>query len=108
MNPEKSNDPLARQRKLVAQNPGNELARFSLGKALYDAGNFVEALTHFRVALDRKPDWMVVLILAGRCELQLGNRDGARNSFLKARQAAIDQAHEGPLVEVETLLSELN
>jgi len=97
-------DPLARQRALVAQYPGNELARFSLGKALYDRGELTEAREHLRAALSKRNDWMVVQILLGRIEMQTGNPVGAREAFQAARQMAIDQNHEGPLAELNELL----
>ena len=101
-------DPLARQRQMVAQHPNNELARFSLGKALFDRAEFIEAREHFAVALARKPDWMAVQILLGKCDLSLGNRDAARTSFERARDLAVAQHHEGPLAEMEQLLSDLD
>jgi tetratricopeptide (TPR) repeat protein len=96
-----------RQRQLVEQHPNNELARFSLGKALYDAGQFGEARDQFQWALQKKPDWMAVQILLGRCELSLGDRDAARAAFQRALDLAIAQHHEGPLAEMEQALSEL-
>ena len=99
--------PFQRQRQLVEQYPDNEMARFSLGKALYDAGQFAEARDQFRVALGKKPEWMAVQILAGRCELSLGNVEGARVAFERARDLAVSQHHEGPLAEMEQALSEL-
>lgn len=101
-------DSLARQRQLVAQHPGNELARFSLGKALYDQGQWGEAREHLAVALARKPDWMAVQILVGKCDLAAGDREAARRAFERARDLAVAQHHEGPLAEMEQLLSELN
>lgn len=101
-------DPLARQRQMVAQHPNNELARFSLGKALFDRAEFNEAREHFAVALDRKPDWMAVQILLGKCDLSLGNRDAARSAFERARDLAVAQHHEGPLAEMEQILSDLD
>ncbi len=101
-------DPLARQRQMVAQHPTNELARFSLGKALFDRAEFTEAREHFAVALARKPDWMAVQILLGKCDLSLGNRDAARSAFERARDLAVAQHHEGPLAEMEQLLSDLD
>ena len=99
------NDPLARQRAMVAQHPENELARFSLGKALYDRGDWAGAREHLQVALSKRADWMVVQILLGKIELQTGNREGARAAFLAACQLAIEQHHEGPLAELDELLS---
>ena len=76
------NDTIARHEKMVTQFPQNELARFSLGKALYDAGEFSPAREHFVIALERKPDWMVVQILIGKCDLALGHKAAARAAFL--------------------------
>jgi Flp pilus assembly protein TadD len=100
-------DLIARYTKLVTQHPQNELARFSLGKALFDAGQFAEAKEQFQTALAKKPDWMVVQILLGKCELSLGNREAARSALVRARDLAREQNHEGPLVEMEELLGQL-
>jgi tetratricopeptide (TPR) repeat protein len=102
------NDVIARHSKMVEQFPGNELARFSLGKALFDAGKFERAKEHFEFALTKKPDWMVVQILIGKCELALSQKASAKASFEKALQLAIDQNHEGPQMEMEQALAELD
>ena len=101
------NDTIARYEKMVEQYPGNELARFSLGKAYFDAGDMVKAKQQFETALAKKTDWMVVQILIGKCELALGNKTAAKASFEKALQLAIDQHHEGPQAEMEQMLAEL-
>lgn len=101
------NDAVARYRKMLEENPRNELARFSLGKALYDGGDFQAAREEFAVALENKPDWMVAQILIGKCELALGRRDAARRAFTRGRQLAVDQDHDGPREEMEQLLTEL-
>lgn len=100
-------DALARHRQLAAQFPDNELARFSLGRALFDQAEYAEAREHLAAALARRPDWMAVQILIGKCDLELGRPADARAAFEKARELAIAQHHEGPLAEVEDLLSEL-
>jgi tetratricopeptide (TPR) repeat protein len=102
-----SNEAISRHKKLVDQYPDNELARFSLGKAYFDAGQIAEAKEEFEFAIGKKPDWMVVQILIGKCELALGNKASAKISFERAKQLAIEQNHEGPLAEMEQLLSEL-
>lgn len=96
-----------RQRQMVAQFPDNELARFSLGKALFDAEEYTEAREHFVIALKRKPDWMAVQILVARCDLSLGQPESAKAGLLRARELAIAQNHEGPRAEVEQLLEDL-
>ena len=101
-------DLFARQRELVRQHPENELARFSLGRALFDAGDFPGAREQLEVALRRKPDWMVVQILLGKCDLAQGFADAARSAFERALQLARQQHHEGPEAELLELLSGLN
>jgi predicted Zn-dependent protease len=102
------NEAIARHKKLLEQYPNNELARFSLGKAYFDAGQISEAKEQLNLAIAKKPDWMVVQILIGKCELALGNKPAARTSFERAKQLAIEQNHEGPLAEMEQMLAELD
>ena len=102
------NETIARYEKMVEQFPQNELARFSLGKALFDAGEFEGARKHLEAALVKKPDWMVVQILVGKCELSLGHKASAKAAFERALQLAIDQNHEGPQMEMEQALAELD
>jgi tetratricopeptide (TPR) repeat protein len=101
------NDSIARYEQMVQQFPNNDLARFSLGKALFDAGEFARAKEQLELALHKKPDWMVVQILVGKCELALGNTACAKAAFEKALQLAIDQNHEGPQAEMEAAIAEL-
>ena len=103
----KMDDAIAKYQKLIEQHPNNELARFSLGKACFDAGQIGEAKTQFARAVEGKPDWMAAQILLGKCELALGNHAAARAAFERARQLAIEQHHEGPRAEMEELLAEL-
>ena len=101
------NDAVARWQKLVEQQPNNELARFSLGKAWFDLCQFTAAQEQFQIALTRKPDWMVAQILIGKCEQALGDNGAAKPAFERALQLAIAQHHEGPQAEMEELLREL-
>ena len=98
---------LVRPLRMVAGHPANELARFSLGKVHYNLGDFVRAREQLAVALEKKPDWMVVQILVGRCDLALGDKAAARTAFERARLLAIEQNHEGPLAEMNQALEEL-
>ena len=101
------NDAIARHQKMVEQFPDNELARFSLGKALYDVREYAQAVEHLACALAKKPDWMAVEILIGRCELALGNKETAKKALTHARQLAVQQNHDGPLKETELLLQQI-
>jgi tetratricopeptide (TPR) repeat protein len=101
------NEAIARYRKMLEQNPDNELTRFSLGKALFDAGEFAGAKEQFAAALAGRPDWMAAAILAARCELELGNQEAARPALEQAKELARKQGHVGPLAQVEELLRRL-
>jgi predicted Zn-dependent protease len=101
------NEAIARHRKMVEQNPENELARFSLGKALFDQADYRGAKEQLTAALANRPDWMAVQILLARCELYLGDKAAARPALQRAQELARKQGHVGPLAQVEELLKQL-
>ncbi len=98
---------IERYQALLQQRPGDELALFSLGKALFDAGRFAEAEAHLRQALDAKPDWMVVAMLLAKCALHRGDQTAARQLYEDALGFAIAQHHEGPEAEIRHALEHL-
>jgi Flp pilus assembly protein TadD len=98
---------IQRYETLLQQRPGDELALFSLGKALFDAGRFSEAEYHLRQALAAKPDWMVVAMLLARCALHRDDKPAARKLYEDALGFAIAQHHEGPEEEIRTALKHL-
>jgi len=103
-----TNDALiARYQTLLQQRPGDELALFSLGKALFDAGRFEEAEKHLQEALAAKPDWMVVAMLLAKCALHRGDQAAARKLYDAALGFAIAQHHEGPEEEIRHALAQL-
>jgi Flp pilus assembly protein TadD len=102
------NELIERYRKLAEDYPENELARFSLGKAFFDQGQFALAKEQFEWALTRKPAWMAVEILLAKCELALGHRVAARAALERAHALACQQHHAGPLAETEQLLEQIN
>ena len=92
---------------LVAKNPENELARFSLGSALFEAGRFADAEPHFAKALALKGDWVMAYILRARCLIRLGRVDEARPLLATGRQHSLAQHHEAPVEEIDEILAEL-
>jgi Flp pilus assembly protein TadD len=103
-----TNDALiARYEALLQQRPGDELALFSLGKALFDAGRFPEAETQLLAALRAKPDWMVVAMLLAKCALHRDDKAAARKLYEDALGFAIAQHHEGPEEEIRYALTHL-
>jgi predicted Zn-dependent protease len=91
---------------LVGRDPGNEMFRFSLAQALVAEGRGEEALPHYRLCIDKKPDWMMARILLGKLLLQLRRREEAKPWLEEALKLAIEQQHEDPERELRALLAE--
>jgi len=92
---------------LVAQQPENELFRFSLAQALQAAGQAEAAREQFAFCIGRKPDWMMAHILLGKLLLQMGQSGDARPILERALELAIGQHHEDPERELRALLADL-
>ena len=93
--------------RLVAQQPENELFRFSLAQALLKAGRAEEALPHLQRCAEKKSDWMIPRILLGKTLLQLDRKTEARSWLELALALAVEQNHEDPERELRALLKEI-
>jgi cytochrome c-type biogenesis protein CcmH/NrfG len=92
-----SNDALiAKYEALLKARPKDELILFSLGKALLDAGRVDEADACLRMALDLKPDWMIVTMLLARIAGQRKDIITEKELWEKGLHLAVAQNHEGP------------
>ncbi len=94
-------------RNLLSSNPENELFRFSLGQALMDEGNPIEAIPLLEQCLQKKPDWMMASILKAKCQIGLDQVEEAIPELKRALKLAIEQEHEGPEAEIRKLLKTL-
>lgn len=103
-----SNERIQKAQTLVERYPDNDLARFSLAQAYVDANEQRQATAHLRTLAARKPEWMVVQILLGKCLQEEGNCDEARAAFETAHRLAVQQHHDGPREELEALLQTLS
>ncbi len=92
---------------LVAQQPNNELFRFSLAQALLNEGRPADAIEHLSLCAQKKADWMMPRILLGKTLLGLNRRPEARPWLEEALTLAVDQNHEDPERELRALLAEL-
>jgi len=102
-----SNERIQQARELFSRFPNNDLSRYSLAQALFDAGQYADAAEHLRALCDKKNEWMVVHILLGKCRLHTGPPAEAKKLLEHALQLAIAQHHDGPREELETLLKTL-
>jgi predicted Zn-dependent protease len=92
---------------LVAQQPDNELFRFSLAQALLGENRAADAIPHFEICARKKADWMMPRILLGKTLVALGRRPEARPWLEAALALAVEQNHEDPERELRALLAEL-
>lgn len=91
----------------VAEDPDNELSRFSLAQALFAEKRWEEALLQYEEALGRKPDWMMAVIQKGQCLIRLGRVPEARAALAEGRALAVAQGHKGPQEEIDQILEDL-
>ena len=94
-------------RRKVEENPKNPLFRFSFGQALFEDENFEEAEKQFFSCLKDREDWMMALMLRGRCLIELDRVEEAKQSLRDAVLAARNQNHEDPEQEAMELLQRL-
>jgi predicted Zn-dependent protease len=92
---------------LVAQQPENELFRFSLAQALLAENRAADATPHFEFCANKKADWMMPRILLGKALLGLGRRAEAKPWLEAALALAIEQHHEDPERELRAILAEI-
>lgn len=100
-------DRVARFQELVAQNPSNELFRFSLAQALIAANRGAEAETHLVFCVQAKKDWMLARIAYGKLLLQRCRSAEAKLWLEEALALAVEQQHETPEAELRALLADL-
>lgn len=104
MSAEKRSDTFAH---LVAQQPDNELFRFSLAQALVAEHRYLDALEQYKFCVRKKADWMMPRILLGKLLLELGRHPEARLQLQEALRLAVDQQHEEPERELRALLANM-
>jgi len=94
-------------RALVAQQPDNELFRFTLAQSLLADGCLTEAVPHLEYCVAKKSDWMMPRILLGKLLVQLSQIQAAKPHLEDALRLAIAQNHEEPMLELKAMLAEL-
>ena len=92
---------------LVAQQPDNELFRFSLAQALLAENRPADAIEHLQRCAGKKADWMMPRILLGKALVGLGRRAEAKPWLEEALALAIAQTHEDPARELRAILAEI-
>lgn len=94
-------------RERLAKDPHNTLFRFSLGQALYQQGQWQDAIEHLKFCCESRDDWMLPRIMLGKALMETGERETAVPLLQDGLRLAIDQHHDDPAEEARTLLAEL-
>lgn len=100
---------VAKFRKLVAMDPNDALARFGLGRKLYDAGTpeaLAEAAEHLRIANAGAPEHVATYHVLAQVLIQLGEIEEARQVLQAGRERAA-QAPHGMGNDLEPILADL-
>ncbi len=102
------NDPrIARFEAMVARFPERPEPRFSLARALHDAGDHGAALPHYEQACELQADFMMAWLHRAECLLELDRLPEAAQAATKSCEFAVAQGHVGPRQEAEELLEEI-
>lgn len=102
--PQPPSPALVRALALVERYPDRSPPRFSLGRALHDAGRIAEAEGHYAEAARLQPDLMMAWLHHAECLVELGRPAEARVCATEALRLARVQGHTGPQAEAEDLL----
>ncbi len=100
-------DKIAKWKPLVEQHPDHELARYSLGCAYFEAGQFADAEPHFARALELRNDWVMAYIFRAKCLIRLGRGTEAKPLLALGRSHSQAQGHDAPVEEIDALLEML-
>jgi tetratricopeptide (TPR) repeat protein len=98
---------IARFQKMANDDPENELGHFSLGKALYDAGQAAEAIPAFERTLALNPQFSKAYQLLGEAYLKVNNRDQAVKALREGFAVADERGDHVPRDAMAKLLTDL-
>ena len=102
-----SQDKIDRFQGFVEKEPDNPLHNFALAGAFLQAERFEEAAAAYARCLEIDPAWMVAAIKRGRCLVELGRWDDAREALDLGARLATEQDHEEPFEEIRELRDQI-
>ena len=99
-------DPRIEQfRNMARANPDDDLAHFALGQALVEAGRFAEAAIVLKTVLRLNPDYSRAYVLLGRAQAEVGDPEGAVETWRAGHEAAVRRGDLMPAKELRSLLA---
>src|ERR1051326_4886662 len=94
-------------RKMAADDPGNELGHFSIGRAYLDAGMSQEAIAALQRSLEINPKLSKAYQLIGEAQLALGRREEAIATLTTGAKVANERGDLMPRNAMTAKLKEL-
>ena len=94
-------------RKLLEKDPENPMILFSLGNELFKDGEYAEARTHLRRAIENKPDYSVAYRTLGRAHYELHEDAEARRVFTEGREVAEKNGDLQTVREIDVFMRRL-
>ncbi len=98
---------IAQFRKMTQDDPENELGHFSLGKALLEDGQFVDAAVSFQKTVELNTQFSKAFQLLGQSLKSAGNKAAAILYLTKGFEVADERGDNIPRDEMAKLLKEL-
>lgn len=98
---------IAQFRKMAQDDPDNELGHFSLGKALMEDQQFVEAAQSFQKTVELNQQFSKAYQLLGQCLMQAGNPAAAVQYLTQGYLVADERGDNIPKQEMGNLLKKL-
>lgn len=98
---------IERFRAMVERFPNSEVPRYSLAMAYLDAEQVEEAEAELAEITRIKPSYMMAWVQRTRALMTLERFESAREVCQQAIRLATEQNHQGPLMDCEMLLEEI-
>lgn len=101
-------DRLETLKSILAQNPGDALARYGLAMEFVKAGSYELAVAEFRELVALKPDHAYAYFHAGQTLEKLGRKDEARAIYAQGIEAAARKGDPHARDELQAALDQLS
>jgi tetratricopeptide (TPR) repeat protein len=92
---------------ILAQNPGDALARYGLAMEYIKAASYEQAVAEFRTLLESQPGYAYAYFHGGQTLEKLGRIDEAREMYTRGIDAAVRQDNSHARDELQAALAML-
>jgi len=93
--------------KLVQDFPNSPMGHFSLGRHYLEGGRFADAAAALARAVELDGTYVAAMVALGDAQVGAGQTAQARETFIRSREIALSQHHEGLAEEIDERLEDL-